>query len=95
MMEGLKGERKERCHADIERAIKKLEKSSTTNIDPREAEKLYNILLSDMEDALLAKKPSIRYVSAPTSFRIAFFFLTKLPGQLMDKAIERLVKRSA
>ncbi|CAM1297384.1 Uncharacterised protein g1784 [Pycnogonum litorale] len=56
---------------------------------------LFDILLGDIEHALMAEHPKVRYVSATVGFRIGFFILTKLPTQLMDTLMEKMVKRQA
>ncbi|KAG1651010.1 D-beta-hydroxybutyrate dehydrogenase, mitochondrial [Nymphon striatum] len=96
MLKDLNEKKASRYKEIIETKIAKLKaKIGKSDYDPKEANNLFNIIVSDMEDALLAENPQVRYVSAPRSFRIIFSIITKLPGELMDKVLEKAVKRAS
>lgn len=54
-----------------------------------EQEKIYRVLLNDVEDAMLAEEPRWRYVSAPFFDRVIFWVFRNLPESLTYKLTSR------
>ncbi|KAG8197261.1 hypothetical protein JTE90_007509 [Oedothorax gibbosus] len=57
-------------------------------------EKVYKVLLDDVEDAMFVEEPKWRYVSAPWLARFGFWMLRNLPERLIYKLLSRRGKKN-